>query len=164
MPIRYYVPFGTVPLAALVLAFWAEPFTNVWINFLVTGYLAWVFTEYALHRWVFHELGSWRVRHAHSMHHHMPFHEEGRPKLHQLFPLLALGCYLLSYVSTTFAAGWLLGYCTYLYTHHAIHAEWLKPSSKVRRRHELHHKGWAFNYNLLCPLGDLVFGTHREPK
>jgi hypothetical protein len=168
MPIRYYIPFATVPVAALFLTFWSAPFTNPWISTLIVGYLGWVLTEYVMHRYAFHA-GPQQVRHAHSVHHRIPFDEEGRPKLWQLFPLLAGACLvqvalLGAYLGPTFAGGWLLGYCSYLYTHHAIHAEWLKPSSVIRRRHELHHRGWAFNYNLLCPLGDLVFGTYKEPK
>jgi hypothetical protein len=49
---------------------------------------------------------------------------------------------------------------TYIVTHHLIHNGTL--TGPIAQRHELHHKGWAFNYNLMCPLGDLVFGTYKE--
>lgn len=164
MAIRYYIEFITVPLAALVLLWFSPPTGNAAVSSLIAGYFLWVLVEYWMHRWLFHKV----FRKAHAIHHARPFDLDGAPPF--LVPFLFLGLatgvfwWLLGdLVGPALSAGFLIGYCTYIITHHLIHNGTLGPDSPIRKRHDMHHRGWvAFNFNLLNPLGDLVFGTYRE--
>lgn len=168
MPIRYYTEFVTVPLAVLFFFIWQHPFANATLTAAICGYLLWVFIEYWMHRGLFHHSKSPFLA-AHMIHHRDVFSHDGSPGLVNssaglvavIFLLLAL---LGEYLGPPTCGGLLIGYWSYLITHHLIHLEWFDEGNYVRMRHELHHKGWAYNYNVLCPLGDLVFGTYKEPK
>lgn len=165
MAIDYYVEFITVPVAVLVLALLSPPFDNVALDAWIVGYLAWVMIEYWMHRWLFHV----KFRREHMIHHHRPFDPDGSPGTWYaqgalLAVTLAQLALLGQYLGCALAGGLLLGYWSYIGTHHVIHAGWLKPSNGVRQRHDLHHRGVAKNYNLLNPLGDLIFGTYVKPK
>lgn len=162
---RYYLEFITVPLAALVLLYFSAPIDNTVVGCTFLGYMIWVMVEYWMHRWLFHKMFS----KAHAVHHARPFDPDGSPPTELAQALLAMSSLILVWscglhVGGALASGFLLGYCSYIYTHHLIHNGSLKPTSLIRRRHEMHHRGWVgFNYNLLCPLGDLMFGTYQEP-
>lgn len=166
MAITYYVEFITVPLAALVLAVLAPPFTNVSVSTWIAGYLLWVLIEYWMHRWLFHV----RFRKAHWVHHRQPLAPHALSGLGTWAAqgaLAGLTGALYGLGGTwglALAGGLLVGYCSYIGTHHLIHIEWFSPGSIIRQRHELHHRGYEKNYNVLNPLGDLVFGTYLEPQ
>jgi cyclopropane-fatty-acyl-phospholipid synthase len=161
--ILYWLDFLVVPVLMFVFASDAD-ITGTAISFTLAGYVAWVFFEYFLHRVVFHHRKS-PFHKPHRVHHRHPFDADGQPPA-GLAPvvlfLFGLACYLtLGHpFGPAFALGFLGGYMTYIVTHHLIHNGTV--TGPIALRHELHHKGWAFNYNLMCPLGDLVFGTYRE--
>lgn len=163
--ILYWLDFFVVPALMALYACYAWPLSdgNV-LSFVFAGYLSWVFFEYVLHRWVFHTKGSpywW----PHVKHHHHPFDPTGMPTPGlapvALFAVGSASCLLLgAHFGSSWAVGFLGGYMTYIVTHHLIHNGTL--TGPIAQRHELHHKHWAFNYNLMCPLGDLLFGTYKE--
>lgn len=161
MAIDYYVEFFTVPMAVLVLALISPPLSNAALNAWIAGYLLWVLIEYWMHRWLFHRL----FRKQHMVHHHRPLDPDGSPGTLLAHAALAAGVCLLEalfqrWIGSALAGGLLLGYSSYVYTHHLIHIGWLSPNSGARKRHELHHRGVEKNYNLLNPLGDMLFGTY----
>lgn len=166
MAIRYYLQFVTVPAIAAFCAA-NSALTNATITAFIVGYLGWVFIEYGMHRVLFHNTKTFKAKHF--LHHREPLNADGDPDnltIHCIIALVVMATVLAlgPYLGWPAAFGLVVGYLSYITTHHLIHIEWLKPTSVIRKRHELHHKGWAFNYNLLCPLGDLVFGTYKEPR
>jgi hypothetical protein len=155
----------TIPLTVLILLVLSPPLANVPISAWIAGYLAWVVVEWWMHAVLFHRV----FRRQHWVHHLRPTDPRGAPP--PAVAPLALGAVVGltlatagQYVGAALAGGFLLGYCTYIFTHHAIHAGWLSPESKIAKRHLLHHRGVEKNFNLLNPLGDLIFGTYAEPK
>lgn len=161
---RYYIEFITVPLAALALLYLSAPIDNTVVGCAFVGYMIWVMVEYWMHRWLFHSV----FRKEHAVHHARPFDPHGSPPTEIAQGLLLLVSLIFVWygdlhVGGAIASGFLLGYCTYIYTHHLIHNETLSEHSVIRKRHDMHHRGWAFNFNMLCPLGDLMFGTYKEP-
>jgi fatty acid hydroxylase family protein len=161
MAIDYYVEFITVPLTALLLGV-LSPFNIVGFNELIAGYLLWVFIEWWMHAVLFHRTH----RRRHWIHHLRPFDQAGSPGTWTVAHPTLLGIALAGWFTNTpaLACGLVLGYGSYIFTHHAIHARWLPEHSSVRQRHELHHRGVEKNFNLLNPLGDLIMGTYVRPS
>lgn len=160
----YWMDFAIVPAYAGALLYAASPLDAVAASALVIGYVAWVLFEYALHRWGFHGRRSPFFR-PHVVHHKHPFDPDGAPmpgvsiialSVVALLAMWGLG----SHIGAAASCGFYVGYVSYIVTHHAIHAGWL--TGPIARRHDLHHRGWHLNFNLLCPLGDLMFGTYRR--
>jgi hypothetical protein len=154
--LSYYVEFITVPALALLMAT-LTTWNALTGQELVAGYLFWIAIEWWMHAKLFHVY----FRKRHWKHHLHPFDQEGSPgtlTAHLLLAITALGACALDVPAA--ACGLFLGYGSYIFTHHAIHARWLSERSAIRRRHELHHRGIEKNFNLLNPLGDLLMGTY----
>jgi dihydroceramide fatty acyl 2-hydroxylase len=148
----------------------------------LTALVAWTFTEYVVHRFLFHLAPTSPARRRvqfmiHGIHHEEP----GNPERLLMPPLpAALGVVVLyalfravlgPAMAEPFLAWFLLGYLGYDYTHFAIHRG--RPRTRLgrylRRRHMLHHyvtaeAGWG----VTSPLWDWVMGTmverRRQPK
>jgi 4-hydroxysphinganine ceramide fatty acyl 2-hydroxylase len=142
------------------------------------GILVWTFTEYFLHRFVFHyqpksEYGKRIHFIIHGVHHDYP-KDSGRlvmpPGLS--LPLSTL-FYLLftsimgSGIVAPFFAGFLLGYLFYDITHYAIHhfnirgKFWLA----IKNHHAKHHyQDSNLGYGVSQPTWDYVFGTNFPEK
>ena len=137
------------------------------------GLVVWSFSEYILHRYVFHyepssALGKRLHFLMHGIHHDYP-NDSTRLVLppSMSIPLAALfyGLFFLlfgaQYVAPFYAA-FLLGYVLYDEIHYATHHAPMKGSMflKLKHHHILHHyhapeKG----YGVSSPLWDYVFGT-----
>jgi hypothetical protein len=144
--------------------------------------------EYTFHRWVLHR-PSRMLRHPYRVHtllHHEVFRPEAahgagdRDRIlfqwweaalllgvhvPALWGLEALtGAPLLASGLTAVAAY----YGVYEYVHWCIHrprGRWIEGTRMFRRlaaHHRLHHRLWGVNFNVVLPLGDLVFGTYRS--
>ena len=146
--------------------------------------------EYAFHRWVLHRPSrvfsySYEV---HALLHHKVFHGDATYHAQRkedldviLFewwqaPLLlavhAPAVWGLQVVSgfpvfwggTTALAAY---YGLYEYLHWCMHTpagRWIERTRVFRRldaRHRLHHQLWRMNFNVVLPVGDLLFGTLR---
>ena len=142
----------------------------------VAALVAWTFTEYMVHRFLFHLATTTPARQRvqfmiHGIHHEEP----GNPERLLMPPLPAAIGVVILYVlfrgvlgpmlAEPFLAWFLLGYLTYDYTHFAIHSG--RPRTRLgrylRRRHMLHHfvtpeAGWG----VTSPLWDWVMGTMVE--
>lgn len=162
--ILYWLDFVAVPALMLAMLIKAPPTEGFALSFVLSGYLMWVLFEYAMHRWLFHWRGSpfWR---PHMTHHKHPFAEDGMPKPGVSLMALGLVCWAAElllgvHLGYAWGVGFLLGYMSYIVTHHLVHNGTI--TGPIAQRHELHHRGWHLNFNLMFPLGDLLFGTYKE--
>jgi sterol desaturase/sphingolipid hydroxylase (fatty acid hydroxylase superfamily) len=136
----------------------------------VSGYMAWGLSEYAFHRWLYHQphgmLGD-----GHRIHHEDPLVLIAMPWFMTTTTVFGLW-YLCSVMLRLpfFAAGlagWLAGSVWYGVVHHSHHHWamrnlWLR---KVRASHRIHHQFPEWNFGVTMRLWDLVFGTrYRNQK
>jgi dihydroceramide fatty acyl 2-hydroxylase len=144
------------------------------------GFALWTFTEYWLHRKLFH----WKPDHPigrrlhfviHGVHHDHP-----NDRLRLVMPpaasiplaLLFFGAfYLVAGLPTAYPlfAGFLLGYLAYDYTHYYLHH--FVPKSqfgkRLREHHMRHHfQDHRYGYGVSTPIWDVVFRTRprRRPR
>jgi sterol desaturase/sphingolipid hydroxylase (fatty acid hydroxylase superfamily) len=170
-----------IPVAALMI--WRSiarhdigPFGIVGMFF--GGLLMWTFSEYVLHRWVFHwtkDTPRGRRIHflLHGVHHDYP---NDRDRLVMPLPTsvpLAILFYAVFTLvlghtySEPFFAGFAIGYLFYDGTHYFVHA--FVPKSrwgKLLRRHHMthHHADHDGGFGVSSPLWDLVFRTMPAKK
>ncbi len=141
---------------------------------LLAGLFTWTFTEYALHRFVFHmhPKSEWgRKIHwtFHGVHHDYP----SDPLRLVMVPSVSLPLAALFYIlfrallgpadSTAFMPGFLVGYLFYDITHYAVHHFPVKGKvfGRLREYHMKHHfKEENLGYGVSSPLWDYVFRTN----
>jgi sterol desaturase/sphingolipid hydroxylase (fatty acid hydroxylase superfamily) len=145
----------------------------LYVGLVVLGILTWTFTEYTLHRWVFHYVGPrpWQRRMhfiLHGVHHDFPQDADRLVMpLGASIPLGAAFYFVFQLALGTALAGPLfvglgLGYLAYDGTHFAVHH--FRMGSRVgrwmKRYHMIHHHtGVDARYGVSSPLWDWVFGT-----
>lgn len=136
------------------------------------GMFFWTFTEYMLHRFVFHsspksKRGKRLAYIMHGNHHEYPRDKERlfMPAVPSL--LIASVFFLLFYLFAgkfvfVFFPGFILGYLMYGTMHYAIHA-WNPPFKWTKglwRNHQLHHYKYEnLGFGVSTTLWDWVFGT-----
>jgi sterol desaturase/sphingolipid hydroxylase (fatty acid hydroxylase superfamily) len=123
------------------------------------GLLAWSLAEYLVHRFVLHAL----YPHYHAIHHKDALDGNGIP--YWAAAVVALAALLGAYACGLFAltAGLVTGYVIYVTLHEGLHRWHIPPAHwlyATKQRHDLHHRGWHYNYGITTPLWDVVFGTH----
>jgi len=141
------------------------------------GIIFWSFTEYVLHRFLFHhhphtEKGK-RINYVlHGNHHEYPRDKE-RLFMPAIPSLLMASLFFLSFYvvmgkyAIAFFPGFMFGYLIYGSMHYAIHAwhppfKWMKP---LWRNHHLHHyKENDLGFGVSSTLWDHVFGTMFDLK
>jgi len=142
------------------------------------GLLTWTFSEYVLHRWVFHWMNQTprgkRIHFLlHGVHHDFPSDKD-----RLVMPLLtsvplAVIFYVLFHamcgvrLGDPVYAGFVLGYLAYDGTHYAVHH--FKQTSRigklVKRHHMLHHHAdHDGGFGVSSPLWDIVFRTMPSVK
>jgi len=143
----------------------------------VAGMIFWTFTEYILHRFLFHhhpntEKGK-RINYVlHGNHHEYPRDKERlfMPAVPSL--MIASLFFLVFYVvlgkyAIPFFPGFMFGYLIYGSMHYAIHA-WNPPFKWMKglwRNHHLHHyKENDLGFGVSSTLWDHVFGTMFDLK
>jgi len=163
-----YVLFPTVAAGLATAAFAAEP-ASEWpmtTLALVTGAATWTFTEYNLHRWVFHHVPY--VREMHEAHHDDQQALIGSPSWVPLAILVFLVLLPLTLLigfadAAAFSAGLAFGYTVYIIFHHGVHHWRLSPGSylyRLKHRHALHHHfDDAGNFGVTTGFWDRIFGT-----
>jgi 4-hydroxysphinganine ceramide fatty acyl 2-hydroxylase len=142
----------------------------------VVGILVWSFTEYTLHRFIFHfvpKSGWGKQIHFlfHGVHHDYP-NDSTRLVMPPIvsIPLAALFYFLFTkilgaYYLPPFFAGFIAGYLSYDLTHYAVHHFGLhgKISLYLKQQHMRHHyMDPDNNYGVSSPLWDFVFGTYAK--
>lgn len=143
--------------------------------FLLAGMALWTFAEYALHRWVMHEMrGKGLPSREHLLHHADPYGLTGKPGLSWAAMILAglalwapLGWWLAGHpVGASLGAGWIVGYAVYERLHDGAHAHAPRNAygAWLRRHHFFHHLGHPLkNHGVTTPVWDMVFGTFQRP-
>lgn len=143
----------------------------------ISGMFFWSFTEYILHRFVFHhhaktESGK-RISYVlHGNHHEFPRDKE-RLFMPAVPSVLIASCFFLLFFlilgnfAVAFFPGFMFGYLLYGSIHYAIHA-WAPPFKWMKglwRNHHLHHyKHSDMGFGVSSTLWDHVFGTMFDLK
>jgi len=146
------------------------------VGLFVAGVITWTFTEYILHRYVFHYeprsvFGKRLHFLLHGIHHDYP-NDSLRlvmPPVVSL-PLATIFYFLFLLIiggnfQPPFFAGFIVGYLCYDMVHYATHHAPFKGKVGlwVKHHHIRHHyQTDDYNYGVSSPLWDFVFGTFRE--
>ena len=155
----------------------------IWLPLiLLAGLVIWTFTEYTLHRFVFHfpPKNEWQTRLAflfHGIHHAQP-QSKTRLVMPPVVSIPLAGLFFLLFrlifgfsgaqsdflVYGLFAA-FMIGYLSYDMIHYATHhfklrSKWLKYIKLYHMQH--HYKTPNMRFGVSSPLWDIVFGTKPE--
>jgi sterol desaturase/sphingolipid hydroxylase (fatty acid hydroxylase superfamily) len=173
----YWADFGLYALAIVTLVLFlimsAERIGFFHMGgYVIAGFAAWTFLEYAIHRFILHGLQPFKTWHAH---HHL------RPRALILAPtvLTASLIGLLIYTPAFFLSGalpaaaitvgLLIGYFGYALVHHSIHhwpthSLWQFDFMRNRKRmHALHHmQSIPTNFGVTSAFWDRAFGSFRK--
>ena len=129
-----------------------------------TGWLAWGFTEYAFHRWVYHQPEG-IFGEGHRIH-----HTEAEVLIAMPWFITTATMFTLWFAVSwhwrvpgfaSLVAGWLAGFVWYSLVHHSHH-HWNVRSGWARRLkayHRVHHQFPGYNYGVTMRFWDVVFGT-----
>jgi len=135
--------------------------------------LVWTFTEYALHRFVFHfparsRAGKWLVFLFHGVHHEAP---QDKTRLVMppagAIPIMALiwglfGLLIPAPWMQPFLAFFIVGYLAYDYLHYATHHFPMRHPllHRLKQHHMKHHfSGVPGRYGVSSPLWDVLLRT-----
>lgn len=175
--VHYLVPvyiFVPVILVSTYMAFFVKHIGGlVYIEYFFIGLFVWTFTEYIMHRFVFHYVPKNKIGLRlhfifHGVHHDYPSDAKRLVLPPSVSIPLATGFYFLfnailpaNYVFGFFP-GFILGYLFYDISHYAIHHFNFKGKiwKSIKQHHMLHHyqtpnKG----YGVSSPLWDKIFGS-----
>ena len=159
------------------------------IGFVVVFLYANLF-EYAFHRWLMHRLHRYvsQPYETHVRLHHRIFRGDQRYHVlraeHRSVILFAwwgapviVGLHAPVLWGVQAAGGWpffwpglaalSLYYGLYEYLHWCMHNPARRRIERTRlfryldANHRLHHACWRINFNVVCPLADIAFGTYR---
>lgn len=142
--------------------------------YFLSGIFIWTFTEYVMHRFVFHftPKGKWMERiHFifHGVHHDFPNDANRLVMPPSVSIPLAAGFYFLftlffrEFVVAAFFAGFMSGYLFYDMTHYALHHANFKSNfwKKLKKHHMLHHYSDSENgYGVSSDFWDKIFGSN----
>ncbi len=151
---------------------------NEFIVLFFAGFVLWTFTEYIMHRYVFHwdaksAAGKYFVFLFHGLHHDDP--QDPTRLVMPPVPAILLSGILYLIFSLIFPAKYLqvlmayfmIGYLCYDYIHYATHHFPMtnKVGKYLRKYHLQHHySGERSKYGVSSPLWDYVFNTTTGPK
>jgi sterol desaturase/sphingolipid hydroxylase (fatty acid hydroxylase superfamily) len=171
VPLFLYVPVILVFLYRSIFIFDLS-FLSV-SGFIVLGIFVWTFTEYILHRFVFHweipgELGKKIHFIFHGVHHDYPSDSKRLVMVPTVSIPLAILFYFLFYEIlgaahvAPFFIGFLAGYLFYDMTHYAVHHFNLKSKFwlELKNHHMIHHYKDDHNgFGVSSKFWDLIFRT-----
>lgn len=134
---------------------------------LIGGWLTWTFVEYAIHRFLMHELivpGAKSDLLNHQRHHQHPNDIKVKP-IHRLgVMILGIGLLIIALKvqnAFTILAGFFIGFLIYNYLHYLLHrplGKILLP--KIQKAHILHHTRYPYcGYSFSTILWDWLFDT-----
>ncbi len=141
------------------------------------GFIFWTFTEYILHRFLFHHepktVAGKKINYIlHGNHHEYPRDKERlfMPPVPSIIISSLFFCLFYLLINNNafiFFPGFMFGYLVYGTMHYAIHA-WNPPFKWMKslwRNHHLHHyKHSDMGFGVSSTLWDRIFGTMFELK
>lgn len=163
----YYADLVTLPvlgIASLVYALHAAGATIGMVYGFLDGLLLMSFIEYAVHRWLFHNV----YRREHWQHHTRPAAYIGVPSYHTVmyFALgfcAAVGLFGIG-TGTGLFDGVIVAYLIYIISHDRFHhgrpEQWTGYWARQAQRHAVHHDGKETNFGVSSPLWDHILGTY----
>jgi sterol desaturase/sphingolipid hydroxylase (fatty acid hydroxylase superfamily) len=117
----------------------------------VSGVVSWTLAEYAVHRFVLHDLAP----RAHGLHHANP-DDAVLTIFWQIWICFALVYFI---AGGAFLAGALVAYAWYLFVHHCAHHGPDRSPLLLLKHHRSHHQFATRNYGVSTTLWDHIFGT-----
>jgi sterol desaturase/sphingolipid hydroxylase (fatty acid hydroxylase superfamily) len=171
VPLFIYVPVILLCLYRSIFVFDLS-FPAI-LGLIALGLFVWTFTEYILHRFIFHwqlpgEIGKKIHFIFHGVHHDYPSDSKRLVMVPSVsIPLAALFYFMFykmlgdAYVSSFFV-GFLMGYLFYDMTHYAIHHFNLKSKFwlELKQHHMIHHYKDDHNgFGVSSKFWDLIFRT-----
>lgn len=170
-----------VPIILIMLYLSAFTFNISILNILllfVAGVIFWTFTEYILHRFLFHyhpksEIGKKIFWTFHGVHHDYPQDSKRLVMPPSVSIPLATIFYFLFYfvfpnnLNLPFFSGFLIGYLIYDISHYAIHhfAFRNKFFLKIKKHHMTHHYvSPDEGFGVSSPFWDDIFKTNFKTK
>ena len=176
VPLYIYLPVIGYFLYRSIFDFGIS-FRNI-ISLVFVGIFVWTFTEYTLHRFIFHfpaktKFGKKIHFIFHGVHHDYPSDSKRLVMPPSVSIPLAVLFYYLFYLLfgnvlvAPFFVGFIAGYLFYDMTHYAIHhfnihnKFWLA----LKKHHIRHHyENPALGFGVSSPLWDEIIGTNFPPK
>ena len=176
VPLWIYIPVIFYLIYRAIFIYTLSASDILWL--MIAGIIIWTFTEYTLHRFVFHyepksQLGNRIHFIVHGVHHDYPKDSKRLVMPPSVSIPLALFFYwLFSSIMGTiylmpFFSGFLIGYLFYDTTHYAVHhfnmhnKFWLA----IKNHHMKHHYQDATKgFGVSQPTWDYVFKTNFEEK
>ena len=173
--VLYFGDFFVCPVAIMALAIAAlakegmEPI-GLWVLAFAIGCGAWTLLEYAIHRWIYHNVGFFDK--MHDAHHQDPTGMIGAPSflsIGLIFVLFYLPLFFINAdIAGGFTSGVLLGYFAYMLVHHASH-HWAPRHGSLLYRLRIAHMAHHYhdeegNFGVTTAFWDKVFGTYVERR
>lgn len=177
-----WLPLALIFLGAAIMQRAAFSNPLVILAAFLLGLILWTFSEYMLHRFLFHfkPRNAWQERVSflfHGVHHYQPriktrlvMPPAVSVPLAALFYLLyrlVFGALALPHWTAAVFSGFIIGYLLYDLTHYATH-HWPLPFAYykfLKRYHMNHHyKTPNARFGVTSPLWDMVFGTQAAEK
>jgi sterol desaturase/sphingolipid hydroxylase (fatty acid hydroxylase superfamily) len=140
----------SIALAMVLLAQSPLP-TRDLVALFTGGYFAWTLAEYAVHRFVLHNL----VPIEHLRHHAAP----SKPIIHVFWQTWAALAIVYFIFGAAFLSGVLVAYAWYLFAHYSAHHNPETFPKALAKHHLDHHKLSTRNFGVSTTLWDQVFGT-----
>ncbi|MBT3586945.1 MAG: fatty acid hydroxylase [Halobacteriovoraceae bacterium] len=149
-----------------------------WSWLFVAAFFSWTFTEYFLHRVVFHfpaksRAGKYFVYLFHGLHHDDP-DDASRLVMPPVPAILIMGLLTLFFglffsprYLSSFMGFFIIGYLFYDYIHYGTHHFKMKnPLARYLKKFHLqhHHSKEAAKYGVSSPIWDIILGTMTGPK
>jgi 4-hydroxysphinganine ceramide fatty acyl 2-hydroxylase len=141
----------------------------MWLLFLLTGIIAWTFSEYMLHRFLGHvHKGKNFFKSEHQVHHSIanyfaPFYKKGIAAFIVAVVMLLMLSLIFSMLNAAaFVSGFIGMYCLYENTHYRYHSTepLARPFIILRKHHFYHHfHNPNVNHGVTTRFWDRVFGT-----
>lgn len=170
-----------ITIYTIVSTFWISLFLIYYngtvlatIVSFVLGFFSWTFSEYAMHRWVYHKISDSSYDSGlhyvfHGIHHEYPSDEDRIilppvPGLIIIHGFLLIFYLMLGTVALSFCAGFLMGYLAYTTIHWMVHS---KPTPEKHNfwwnHHNIHHyQQHDRAFGVSTPIWDYIFRTMPE--
>jgi sterol desaturase/sphingolipid hydroxylase (fatty acid hydroxylase superfamily) len=171
------VPLTIFFIYATALLIWSLDNTSLTgpttVAMFFLGLIGWTWTEYALHRFLFHAAQGSKFQYTiHGVHHEFPKDKDrlAMPPVVSVTiatSLLIVFKLLMGEYGFAFLAGFIAGYTMYLCVHYMIHAfqaprNFLKVLWLNHSKH--HYKDGKQLFGVSTPLWDYILGTMPKKK